>query len=119
MCPLIYITASQDIADDLWLFGPMYTGADISLTVLLSRLTLLGLDATYFPIEQKPYIQNYLQQVKERPSYRQIQKEISNLRLTLVWENLKTASPYVLGLTAAALAGGLVYYAYRKLKEKQ
>ncbi|XP_069110394.1 ganglioside-induced differentiation-associated protein 1-like [Argopecten irradians] len=106
--------ASPDIADDLWLFGPMYTVADISLTVLLSRLALLGLDKTYFSQDKHPYTHNYYNQVKQRLTYQMIQKEIANLRMTLLWENLKTASPYIAGVICLGTAAAIAYSVYKK-----
>ncbi|XP_060066202.1 ganglioside-induced differentiation-associated protein 1-like [Ylistrum balloti] len=109
--------SSPDIADDLWLFGPMYTVADISLTVLLSRLALLGLNNTYFSQDNNPYTHNYYNQVKKRPTYLMIQKEITNLRMTLLWENLKTASPYLAGLAGLGILGTIGYFIYKKWNE--
>jgi hypothetical protein len=37
----------------------MFTAADISLTVLLNRFTLLGMDSLYFPSNKCPYTHSY------------------------------------------------------------
>ncbi|KAK3586748.1 hypothetical protein CHS0354_014779 [Potamilus streckersoni] len=108
--------ASRDIADETWLFGPMFTAADISLAVLLNRLTLLGLDSHYFSQDKYPFIHAYHQQVQTRPAFQVIQKEISNLQLSLIWENLKAASPYIATVTGIGVAAGLGFIIYKYLK---
>ncbi|CAG2232803.1 GDAP1 [Mytilus edulis] len=108
--------SNNTFEDDLWLFGPMYTAADISLTVLLIRFTLLGMDTLYFPSKTCPYTHNYFKQVQKRSSYVKLQKEISNLRLTLLWENFKMASPYIGSLAGACVIGGVIYWLYNKYK---
>ncbi|XP_062608864.1 ganglioside-induced differentiation-associated protein 1-like [Saccostrea cucullata] len=105
-----------DVADELWLFGPMFTAADIHLTVLLNRLTLLGMDREYFSQSLCPHIDSYFSQVKKRPTYVRLEKEVSTLRLTLVWENLKAWSPYLAGAAGLGLAAGGAYLIYQKTK---
>lgn len=105
-----------DVADVLWLFGPMFTAADIHLTVLLNRLTLLGMDKYYFPPDQCPHIDSYFSQVKKRPTYLRLEKEISTLRLTLLWENLKAWSPFLAGAAGIGVVAGGAYLVYQKNK---
>lgn len=105
-----------DVADVLWLFGPMFTAADIHLTVLLNRLTLLGMDKYYFPSDQCPHIDSYFSQVKKRPTYIRLEKEISTLRLTLLWENLKAWSPFLAGAAGIGVVAGGAYLVYQKNK---
>jgi hypothetical protein len=109
-------SANKDFADNLWLFGPMFTAADISLTVLLNRFTLLGMDSLYFPSNKCPYTLSYYKQVQRRSSYIKLQKEISNLRLTLLWENIKMVSPYIGGLCGICATGGIIFWLYNKYK---
>ena len=94
----------------------MYTAADISLTVLLTRLRLLGMDSLYFPKDRSPYTDAYFKQVQKRPSYIKLQKEISNIGLTLLWENVKMVSPYIGGLAGICITGGVIYWLYNKYK---
>ena len=108
-------SVGSDISDELWLFGPMFTAADISLSILLSRLTTLGLDSRYFPLDKCPCIHNYYLQVQKRPAFKHIQKEVSNLNLTLFWENLKTASPYIFTILGIGTATGVGCYVYKKM----
>lgn len=105
----------SDISDELWLFGPMFTAADISLSAILSRLTLLGLDSRYFSPDKCPCLHNYYQQLQKRPAYQKIQTQIANLKMTLLWENFKTASPYILTVLGIGTATGVGYYAYKKM----
>ena len=110
-----FFPVGSDISDELWLFGPMFTAADISLSVLLNRLTLLGLDRRYFPIDKCPCICQYYAQVKKRRAFLKIEKEIANLRMTLIWENFKTISPYLAGGFGIGVLIGAGYYTYKKL----
>lgn len=104
-----------DVSDELWLFGPMFTAADISLAILLSRLSLLGLADRYFSVESCPCIHQYFEQIKKRPAFIKIEKEIAALKYTLIWENLKEASPYILGLVGVSVLAITGYYAYKKI----
>lgn len=113
--PCFSFSVGSDISDELWLFGPMFTAADISLSILLSRLTTLGLEGRYFPPDKCPCVYSYHLQVQKRPAFRRIQKEISNLTLTLLWENLKTASPYILAVLGIGTVTGVGYYVYKKV----
>ena len=108
-------SVGSDISDELWLFGPMFTAADISLSVLLGRLTILGLDTRYFPTETCPCINNYYLQVQKRVAFQCIQKQISNLNMTLLWENVKVVSPYILAIVGLGTATGAGYYIYKKV----
>jgi hypothetical protein len=110
------LTENGDVADELWLFGPMFTAADIHLTVLLYRLTLLGMDKYYFSQSQFPHIDSYFSQVKKRPTYARLEKEISTLRLTLLWENLKNWSPFLAGAAGLGIVAGGAYFVYQKNK---
>ncbi|XP_060593454.1 ganglioside-induced differentiation-associated protein 1-like [Ruditapes philippinarum] len=104
-----------DYSDELWLFGPMFTAADISLSVLLNRLYLLGLDGRYFSTSKCPCIHQYYWQVKKRPAFQRIEKEIANLKMTMLWDSVKTASPYIAGAVTLGAAVGTGYYIYKKL----
>lgn len=112
--PCFSLSVSKDIADELWLFGPMFTAADISLTVLLSRLSLLGLDTYYFPKDSCPQVHHYYTQVQKRPAYLNLQTEITNIRLSLLWENVKSASPYVAGLAGIGMVAAGAFWFYNK-----
>lgn len=114
---LFLISGGSDLSDELWLFGPMFTAADISLSILLHRLKLLGLNTNIFPAQTYPCINQFYYQVQKRPAFQKIEKEIAHIKLTLVWENLKTASPYIAGVLGAAAALGLGVYIYKKTSE--
>lgn len=109
----------SDISDELWLFGPMFTAADISLAILLSRLSLLGLADHLFPVDHCPCIHQYFEQIKKRPAFIKIEKDIATLKYTLVWENLKDASPYILGVVGMSLLAVTGYFAYKKFISAQ
>ncbi|KAK6185543.1 hypothetical protein SNE40_007751 [Patella caerulea] len=101
---------------DVWLFGPHFTAADITFSCLLNRLVLLGLESRYFPSYKCPNIDRYYRQLLRRSTYRVIQKEVANMRLTLVWEDLKAVSPYMVGATGIILTGLIAYWFLKKLK---
>ncbi|KAH3824454.1 ganglioside-induced differentiation-associated protein 1-like [Dreissena polymorpha] len=107
------------ISDELWLFGPMFTAADIGLAVLLHRLTLLGLARRFFPPDRCPCIHQYFYQVQKRPAFQKIQHEIGMLRLTLALQTLKAASPYLLALGIVGVGIGAGYYVYKKINESE
>lgn len=74
------------------------------------------LDKYYFPPDQCPHIDSYFSQVKKRPTYIRLEKEISTLRLTLLWENLKAWSPFLAGAAGIGVVAGGAYLVYQKNK---
>ncbi|XP_046329584.1 ganglioside-induced differentiation-associated protein 1-like [Haliotis cracherodii] len=107
----------SDDSGELWLFGKMITAADISLTILLSRLSLLGMEARYFPAKTCPNIHKYYQLFQKRSTFRRIQYEINDLRWTLVVEDLKAAAPYMLGAAGVLIAAGLVAWLVKTIQK--
>ncbi|XP_052815285.1 ganglioside-induced differentiation-associated protein 1-like [Mya arenaria] len=107
----------SEISDELWLFGPMFTAADISLAILLSRLSLLGLAGRFFPASKFPCIHQYYYQVRKRPAFVKIRKEIANLKWTMAWENFKWVSPYIIGGVLVGSGVGAGYLIYKKLSD--
>lgn len=54
--------------------------------------------------------------MKKRPTYIRLEKEISTLRLTLLWENLKAWSPFLAGAAGIGVVAGGAYLVYQKNK---
>ena len=54
-------------------------------------------------------------QVQKRPAFQCIQGQISNLKMTLLWENVKVASPYILAVLGLGTVTGVGYYVYKKV----
>ena len=79
-------------------------------------MTLLGMDNYYFPKDKCPHVHNYYTQVQKRPTYQQLQTEISNIRLSLLWENVKTASPYLAGLAGVGVVAAGAFWFYNKAR---
>ena len=104
-----------DEPGERWLFGTDFTAADVTFSILLHRLTLLGLDARFFPAKSCPHTHRYLQQLLRRPTFLRIQKEVAGLRLTLLWEDLKAISPYMVTAVGIGVAAGLAYLFARKM----
>lgn len=102
-------------SSERWLCGSTFTAADISFAVLLDRLTLLGLDARFFPHRSCPAVQRYLQQLQRRGTFQAIRREVNGLRLTLLLEDLKAASPYLLAAAGLGLAAALAFLLARRL----
>ncbi|KAL8619474.1 hypothetical protein ACOMHN_011825 [Nucella lapillus] len=98
-----------------WLFGGSFTVADITLSILLQRLTLLGLQARLFPPKRCPHTHRYLTQLQARPAVQRIRNELGSLRLTLLWEDVKAASPLLLAAAGVGLAAGLAFVLARRL----
>lgn len=94
----------------------MFTIADISLAVLLSRMTLLGMEKCFFSPSSSPYLYNYFKQVQKRKAFKKVNEEIANIRSTVVWENVKAASPYLAGISGTAVTLSLMFWLYKKLR---
>jgi hypothetical protein len=101
--------------EERWLCGREFTAADVAFAILLQRMILLGLDARYFPARTCPAIHHYLQQLQRRPTFKAIQQEVASLRLTLLWEDLKAASPYVIAVGSIVLAAALAFVLARRM----
>ncbi|XP_076449484.1 ganglioside-induced differentiation-associated protein 1-like [Babylonia areolata] len=100
---------------EAWLFGEAFTAADITFSVLLRRLTLLGLQGRLFPPDTCPNTHRYLRQLARRPAFQRIQQEVGALRMTLLWEDVKAASPLLLAAAGVGLAAGLAFFLARRL----
>lgn len=100
---------------DQWLCGPDFTAADITFAILHNRMSLLGLDVRFFPQRTCPHIQQYLKQLQRRPTFQAIQNDVAGLRLTLLLEDLKAASPYLIVAASFGLAAGLAFLLARRL----
>ncbi|KAK7498845.1 hypothetical protein BaRGS_00009937 [Batillaria attramentaria] len=105
-----------DKPGDTWLFGPTFTAADITFSVLLHRLTLLGMDSRFFPAATCPHTHRYRQQLLRQPAFIRIQKEVSGLRFTLIWEDFKAISPYMAAFAGVGVTAGLAYLFLRRLR---
>ncbi|KAK4876661.1 hypothetical protein RN001_009167 [Aquatica leii] len=62
--------------ENWWLCGDCFTVADISLTILLERLSQLGYESRFWKNGKRPYLEKYYARVKQRESY---QKTIPNM----------------------------------------
>lgn len=100
----------------MYLFGDSLTIADIGLYVLITRLQLLGLLPHCVPSSRFPLTHRHYTLLSARPSISQLLDEVSKLRYTLLYEDIKASGTYV----ALALGTGLVllaaYYLVKKIK---
>ncbi|KAF5270006.1 hypothetical protein FQR65_LT05805 [Abscondita terminalis] len=62
--------------ENWWLCGNCFTTADISLTILLERLSQLGYESRFWKNGKRPHIEKYYAKVKQRESYK---KTIPNM----------------------------------------
>ncbi|CAG5130587.1 unnamed protein product [Candidula unifasciata] len=103
-------------ADVIYLFGNSLTVADIGLYVLITRLHLLGLLPQCMPTSRFPLTHRHYTLMSARPSITRLLQEVSQLRYTLLVEDIKASGAYF----ALALGTGLVvlaaYYLIKKLK---
>lgn len=58
------------IANKNWLCSNNFTLADVSLTILLVRLSSLGLEKYFWTDGKKPLIEDYYRRVQERESFK-------------------------------------------------
>ncbi|XP_046660311.1 ganglioside-induced differentiation-associated protein 1 isoform X1 [Homalodisca vitripennis] len=76
--------ASRSENDPRWLCSERFTVADISLTILLDRLYLLGLETRYWSDGKKPGIARYYARVCQRDTYKQtVPSQITHLKTFL------------------------------------
>uniref|UniRef100_A0A1B6C0Z0 GST C-terminal domain-containing protein n=2 Tax=Clastoptera arizonana TaxID=38151 RepID=A0A1B6C0Z0_9HEMI len=62
--------SSKTQMDESWLCCEQFTVADISLTILLNRLYLLGLENRFWSDGKKPGIERYFARVRQRDSFK-------------------------------------------------
>lgn len=56
---------------DWWLCSDRFTVADIALTILLERLSSIGMDSLFWTKGKRPNVERYYERVKKRDSYKQ------------------------------------------------
>ncbi|XP_075225050.1 ganglioside induced differentiation associated protein 1 [Lycorma delicatula] len=92
-----------------WLCTDKFTIADISLTILLDRLYLLGMESYFWTNGKKPCLEEYYARVRQRDSYK---KTVPSNMLHLK-TFLEMQSHLFIGLSAvtliASLFGGMFY----------
>ncbi|XP_041375756.1 ganglioside-induced differentiation-associated protein 1-like [Gigantopelta aegis] len=105
----------HNIDVETFLFGTEFTAADITLSILLHRLALLGLESRFFAPNKSPNIQRYYERIQRRRTFQRIQEEVDELRWTLVWEDVKAASPYMASAAGIGLTLLITYYLVKSL----
>lgn len=83
-----------------WLCCNEFTIADISLGVLLHRLSILGLESHFWSTDSKPYLTKYYRQITQRNSFK---KSLPSMQSTMkiIWEKLpQYYKVYTIGIAA-------------------
>ncbi|MBN3306175.1 GD1L1 protein, partial [Amia calva] len=108
---------------ELWLCGPEFTLADISLGAMLHRLKFLGLSNKYWEEGSRPNIQSFFERVQKRYAFRKVLGDIHTTLLSAVLPNafrmVKRKPPSFFGASfLMGSLGGMGYFAYWYLKKK-
>ncbi|XP_028650598.1 ganglioside-induced differentiation-associated protein 1-like 1 [Erpetoichthys calabaricus] len=108
---------------DLWLCGPEFTIADISLGATLHRLKFLGLSKKYWEDGSRPNLQSFFERVQKRHAFRKVLGDIHTTLLSAVLPNafrmVKRKPPSFFGASfLMGSLGGMGYFAYWYLKKK-
>lgn len=91
---------------DWWLCSSRFTIADVELTILLVRISQLGLEHVFWEAGKRPYIERYYERVKLRDSF----KKTVPGTLVLLKTILMTQAPIIIGVVAALalVVGGAI-----------
>ncbi|XP_006639465.1 ganglioside-induced differentiation-associated protein 1-like 1 [Lepisosteus oculatus] len=108
---------------ELWLCGPHFTLADISLGSTLHRLKFLGLSKKYWEDGSRPNLQSFFERVQKRYAFRKVLGDIHTTLLSAVLPNafrmVKRKPPSFFGASfLMGSLGGMGYFAYWYLKKK-
>ncbi|XP_033849070.3 ganglioside-induced differentiation-associated protein 1-like 1 [Acipenser ruthenus] len=108
---------------ELWLCGPDFTLADISLGATLHRLKFLGLSKKYWEDGSRPNLQSFFERVLKRFAFRKVLGDIHTTLLSAVLPNafrmVKRKPPSFFGASfLMGSLGGMGYFAYWYLKKK-
>ncbi|MBN3276422.1 GD1L1 protein, partial [Polyodon spathula] len=108
---------------ELWLCGPDFTLADISLGATLHRLKFLGLSKKYWEDGSRPNLQCFFERVLKRFAFRKVLGDIHTTLLSAVLPNafrmVKRKPPSFFGASfLMGSLGGMGYFAYWYLKKK-
>lgn len=95
--------------DDRWLCCDRFTVADISLTILLDRLYLLGLETRLWTDGKKPGITRYYERVRQRESYKKtVPSQLTHLKTFLEMQSGFLIGT-VLSTVFALVVGGVLF----------
>jgi len=100
--------SSRNENDTRWLCSERFTVADISLTILLDRLYLLGLEDRFWTNGKKPGIARYYARVCQRDSYRQtVPSGMTHLKTFLEMQSGLVIGTVI--FTIAVIIGGFLF----------
>ncbi|KAK6617070.1 hypothetical protein RUM43_014672 [Polyplax serrata] len=85
---------------DWWLFTDRFTIADISFTLLLDRLSRLGMELNFWKGGMRPHVEMYYHRAQERESYKKI---IPTLSTDLSFF-MKTRGSLIVGISLLTVA---------------
>lgn len=105
---------------ELWLFGPMFTAADITMAVLLCRLRLIGMTSRYFSDKRRPEVNEYYIRIMERPTVKKMLAvaDLDNLKNVMKKHMFKKIGIKILKVAFAVGLLGLGVYGVREYLKK-
>lgn len=97
-----------------WLCTDRFTVADISLTILLDRLYLLGLESYFWTNGKKPYLEEYYSRVRQRDSYKKtVPSTMFHLKTFLEMQS-RLFLGVSIATVLATICGGAIFYSKKK-----
>ncbi|CAG2206933.1 GDAP1 [Mytilus edulis] len=90
---------------EYWLTGTQFNAADILLVVFMDRIVMLGLEDRYFCKTKRPLLYDYLQRIGQRKSVQMLRADVKTAITMVMWNAVKAAVPYVVGIGLAIGAG--------------
>ncbi|XP_041376985.1 ganglioside-induced differentiation-associated protein 1-like [Gigantopelta aegis] len=103
-----------EVCDDSWLCGPEFSAADISLAVLLGRISYMGLETTFFPHERRPNVQAYWKRVLQHKNCSEVIGSYQDYALKDYNKNSNIILPVAGGVAVCGLAIGVATFLYNK-----
>lgn len=93
------------VDEESWLCCESFTAADISLTVLLERLNVLGLENHFWGDRKRPHVEAFYKKVQSRSSYKKTMPNVK-IHLRLITQGHKRCTIAASMLTSSLFVVG-------------
>uniref|UniRef100_UPI00358E1A09 ganglioside-induced differentiation-associated protein 1 n=1 Tax=Myxine glutinosa TaxID=7769 RepID=UPI00358E1A09 len=114
---------TPDSENEVWLCGPMFSVADVTLVTLLHRLIFLGFSRRYWGTGRRPHLAQYYIRAARRPAFRRVLSRVNNILLSAVLPTAvrvaKRGAPTLArGFFAAAVLAGAVWLSVLYIRKR-
>ncbi|XP_052769290.1 ganglioside-induced differentiation-associated protein 1-like [Mya arenaria] len=107
----------NESGQETWLFGPEFTAADITLAVLMIRLTMVGVSRRFFSIEKRNGVFDYYIRMNKKPTIIKAKEKMYTMTGIVVRQKLRAAGKVTLKIGAVIALLGIGYLGCKEISK--